>query len=718
VFAAKAYYAPAHWQNAVVACSALSIHDCKGRNRFLLPWPIANSIVPTTYLDLSDYAFVGAYIAMVVGIGFYLRRRASTSLDEYLVGARAVPWWMLGISGVMDFWDLAGTMIIVSFLYLLGPRGLFIEFRGGAVLVLAVIMLWTGKWHRRSGCLTAGEWMIYRFGDGAAGRLAQFTRAAAGIVVIVGLFAYLAKGAGLFLASFVPFTPPQCAMMLLATSAVYTMFAGFRGVVATHIVQMGIILMAAAMIIYLGAERLASIDSLPELAERVTGNEHWISAWPDAHTTMPPGYKTYEPLMLFAGLYLLRNVLFGLGAGDDPKYFGARSDADCGKLTLLWICLISIRWPMMLCIAILGLSLVDRLFPDPNQPQRIAELIQTHASTSAEEWATETSRLAFGTAADSDRLSAELQRELGENWQAKLLLVSYYGTIDPERIMPAVLMLSIPAGFRSLILVSLLAAAMATSSAWINQASGFFVRDIYQKHVRPAAGIRELLAATWLFIAGLCVVGFVFAFSAKNINDIWAWIIMGLGGGMIFPQLLPLYWSRFNGIGYSVGTLSGVVAAVGLRLFGSHLPTQWAFISSEGWSLVILGTIGLATGIIATYASSPTPPPVLRNFYLTTLPFGTWRAFKAMLPLELQHRVSAEHTRDVASLPFALAFQISIFLAPMLVFVGNQMALAVSVVMAVGSIAALYAIWLRHIHESDRIVADARLLAANQAAGD
>jgi hypothetical protein len=47
-------------------------------------------------------------------------------------------------------------------------------------------------------------------------------------------------------------------------------------------------------------------------------------------------------------------------------------------------------------------------------------------------------------------------------------------------------------------------------------------------------------------------VSLLFAFSAKNINDVWAWIIMGLGGGMIFPQLLPLYWSRFNGIGYSV----------------------------------------------------------------------------------------------------------------------------------------------------------------------
>ena len=100
-------------------------------------------------------------------------------------------------------------MIIVSFLFLLGPRGLFIEFRGGAVLVLAVAMLWTGKWHRRSGCLTSAEWMLFRFGDGVAGQSAQLARAVAGIVLTVGMIAYLVKGTGLFLSIFVPFTPAQ-----------------------------------------------------------------------------------------------------------------------------------------------------------------------------------------------------------------------------------------------------------------------------------------------------------------------------------------------------------------------------------------------------------------------------------------------------------------------------------------------------------------------------
>src|SRR6478672_4488098 len=83
------------------------------------------------YLNATDYAIIGLYLSALLVLGLYLKRRASTGLEQYLLGNRSMPWWMLGVSGVMDFWDLTGTMIIVSFLFLLGPRGLFIEFRAG-----------------------------------------------------------------------------------------------------------------------------------------------------------------------------------------------------------------------------------------------------------------------------------------------------------------------------------------------------------------------------------------------------------------------------------------------------------------------------------------------------------------------------------------------------------------------------------------------------------
>jgi Na+/proline symporter len=66
-------------------------------------------------------------------------------MEDYFLGGRQLPWWALGVSGMASFLDLTGTMIITSFLFMMGPRGLFVEFRGGAVLVLALMMLWSGK---------------------------------------------------------------------------------------------------------------------------------------------------------------------------------------------------------------------------------------------------------------------------------------------------------------------------------------------------------------------------------------------------------------------------------------------------------------------------------------------------------------------------------------------------------------------------------------------
>jgi Na+/proline symporter len=661
--------------------------------------------VVDNYLNSIDYAIIGLYLAVLVVLGLHLKRRASTGLEQYLLGNRSMPWWMLGVSGVMDFWDLAGTMIIVSFLFLLGPRGLFIEFRGGAVLVLAVAMLWTGKWHRRSGCLTSAEWMLFRFGGGVAGQSAQLARAVAGIIVTVGMIAYLVKGTGLFLSVFLPFSPAQCAFVVVASATVYSMFSGFYGVVIIHILQLGIVLAAMATIVVLSLQRTANLDYLANLATQVTGNADWIATAPTVEATMPAGYKPYQSLMLLAGLYLVRNVLFGMGAGDDPKYFAARSDADCGKLTLLWTSLMAFRWPMMIGLAVLGLSVMHQIFPDHGTPEQVAAAVRAHYPDA--DWATLTAEIAHYPASQPTTLIAELQRMLGNDWPMRLQFVSDHGTINPERVMPAVLLYAIPPGLRSLMVVSLIAAAMAGFGAWVNQAAGFFTRDIYQKHARPSASVHELMVATWTFIASIVGAGFLFAFFAPSINDVWAWIIMGLGSGMMFPQLLPLYWRRCNGFGYTVGMIAGVVTALVQRIFGSSLGSDWGFLNEERWLMPIIGLVGLVATVVGSLISAPTAAPVLRHFYNRTLPFGFWSPDRERLPTSLRHRVTAEHRRELAALPLALLFQIAAFMTPMLAIIRNWEALAMSAGVTAFAFAGLYVVWLRRIDESDAIVAEA-----------
>ncbi|MCF6286004.1 MAG: sodium:solute symporter, partial [Candidatus Hydrogenedentes bacterium] len=357
------------------------------------------------YLSGLDYAIIVIYFCALVGLGLYLKGRASASLEDYLVGGRQLPWWAIGMSGMASFLDIAGTMIITSFLFMLGPRGLFVEFRGGAVLVLVFMMLWAGKWHRRSNCLTSAEWMIFRFGDGPGGRFAEFIRVVAGIVMTVGMLAYLIKAVGLFLSMFLPFSPLACALVMVGVASLYTMVSGFYGVVFTDIFQSAIILIAVVFISVLAFMKVTDAGSLTEIAIAVTGNEQWMRSVPHWKTTMPPVYDAYQDLFMFAFFYLMRNVFSGMGVGDDPKFFGARSDSECSKLAFLWTWLMMFRWPMMMGFAVLGIYLAHDLFPDQQVLRDSAALIKTHVPHALKsDWPALLSRIIHSSGTDSSEL--------------------------------------------------------------------------------------------------------------------------------------------------------------------------------------------------------------------------------------------------------------------------------------------------------------------------
>ncbi len=642
-------------------------------------------------LNGIDYTVIVAYFGALVVLGLALERMASASLEDYFIGARRLPWWALGISGTAFFLDMTGTMIITSFLFLLGPRGLFIEFRGGAVLVLAFMMLWGGKWHRRSKCLTSAEWMVFRFGDGMGGRFAQFVSALAVIVSTVGMLAYLIKGAGLFLTMFFPYSPFWCNVVLIGTTTLYTMISGFYGVVFTDLFQSGIILAGVIIISAMAAIKVGSVPDFGAIAAQVTGNAQWMNAAPQWHTAMPSGYEQYEALIMFAFFYLLKNVFAGMSSGADPRYLGARNDRECGLLSFFWTILMTMRWPMMMGFAALGIFLVHDLFPDKGVMLQAADLIKSHVpGIDKAQWAAALSDIANHSANYPAALVEGLRQLLGADaWTKKLMLIGFEGGVDPERILPAVLLFNIPAGLRGLLLIVLLAAAMSTFNAQVNGCTGLITRDIYQKYLHRKASTRELIYVSWASVVLLVVLSFVFAYSIRSINDVWGWIVMGLGAGLMIPGLLRLFWWRFNGGGFAMGTFVGLLAAIMQRYFYPGMDERLQFL--------FLGMVGLAASILGTYISPPENHETVARFYRITRPFGFWGPFKKLLPEADRVAMQTEHRRDILCVPFALLWQVTMFMLPMEAVIGAWNAFIPTLVLFFVGLAGVYFLWFRHL---------------------
>lgn len=653
------------------------------------------------YLSSGDYTIIILYFMFLVGLGLYLKKKASASMEDYFLGGRKLPWWALGISGMASFLDITGTMMIVSFLFLLGPRGLYIEFRGGAVLVLAVMMLWSGKWHRRSGCITNAEWMIYRFGDTLSGRFARMAGAVAGIASTIGMLAYLAQGVGLFLSMFVPFSPAVCSLALISIATIYTLTSGFYGVVYTDIIQSGVILIAVIGVSVLAFGKVTSAEQLAALAYDVTGQSEWMSSACSWKTPMPEGYEQYSFLFIIAGFYLFRNIFFGMGAGGEPKYFGARNDAECGKLTFLWTSLMMFRWPMMMGFAVLGLFLVKDFFPNQEILSDAAILIKAQVGAiDKSQWASQISSIINSPGKFPPEFLARLQSILGESWEIKLHLLSYEGTVNPERILPAVILRDIPMGFRGLILIALIAACMSTFDSILNMTIGFFTRDIYQAYLKPDATNTQLIRVSWVFGIALVAVSFLFGYTAESINDIWDWFIMALGGGLVVPSILRFYWARFNGGGYAIGTIVGLIGAVLMRVgqmyFADINPVLEVLFRNPASQFFVTVLIGLVGAIVGTYLTRPTDPKVLEHFYKTTRPFGFWNSMNKCLKADVRVHMYQEHRRDLLALPFAVTWQVTLFLLPMQLLIKSYQAFAITLVIFSVSLAGLYLIWLRH----------------------
>ena len=52
-----------------------------------------------------DILIIGAYVAATLLLGFWIAKRASSSLRSYFLGGNQIPWYLLGVSNASGMFD-------------------------------------------------------------------------------------------------------------------------------------------------------------------------------------------------------------------------------------------------------------------------------------------------------------------------------------------------------------------------------------------------------------------------------------------------------------------------------------------------------------------------------------------------------------------------------------------------------------------------------------
>jgi len=78
------------------------------------------------HLHIVDIVIIVAYLVSTVFIGYWVSKRASQSMQNYFLGGNAMPWYMLGISNASGMFDISGTMLLVSWMFVYGLKSVWI----------------------------------------------------------------------------------------------------------------------------------------------------------------------------------------------------------------------------------------------------------------------------------------------------------------------------------------------------------------------------------------------------------------------------------------------------------------------------------------------------------------------------------------------------------------------------------------------------------------
>ena len=534
-----------------------------------------------------DIAIIALYLLSTIFIGLWYRKKASKNKESYLLGGKSLPWYKLGLSDASDMFDISGTMWMVSLCFVYGMKSIWIPWLW-PVFNQVFLMMYLSRWLRRSNAATGAEWLATRFGKAGPGvTSSQIVVIAFALLSCLGFMAYGFIGLGKFIEIFVPwdmikgyipfnvapqYVPHVYGVIFTLFAMFYSILGGMHSIVVGDMVKYGIMTVACIWIGVIAAMQLNSHNlHVPGGWYSPFFGTHLNLNWTDIIKEVNIKIKS-DGYSLFGLFFMMMTFkgFFAALAGPAPNYdmqkiLSTRSPEEASKMSgFVNIILLPIRYTLIISLTVLGLIFYHKL------------------------------NLNDGT-----------------------------GSIDFERILPAVINNFLPVGLVGLLLAGLLGAFMSTFAGTMNAAQAYIVNDIYIKYVNPNASAKKTI--TMNYMVGIIVVtdGVTLGFFVKDINSVLQWIVSALYGGYIASNVLKWHWWRFNANGFFWGMLTGIVTAMVFSLFITDANLLYWF--------PLMFAVSMAGSIIGSYTVPPTDIAVLRSFYTNVRPWGFWEPVKKIV---------------------------------------------------------------------------------------
>ena len=209
-------------------------------------------------LATVDWIIISIFFIIVLGIGWWASRTAGDSTEEFFLGGRDMPWWLLGVSMVACTFSADTPNLVTGFVR---ENGVAKNWAWWAFLItgMVTVFIYARLW-RKSNINTDLEFYEIRYGGKLASFLRGFRALYLGIFfncLIMGSVTLAAIKIGGVMLGLEPW------VVVIGASVVVVMYAalgGIKGVVWADFFQYGIAMFGAVYAAYVAV-------SQPEIVE-------------------------------------------------------------------------------------------------------------------------------------------------------------------------------------------------------------------------------------------------------------------------------------------------------------------------------------------------------------------------------------------------------------------------------------------------------------------
>lgn len=186
----------------------------------------------------------------------------------------------------------------------------------------------------------------------------------------------------------------------------------------------------------------------------------------------------------------------------------------------------------------------------------------------------------------------------------------------------------LPTGLKGLLLVGFFSAYMSTISTQLNWGASYLTNDLYKRFIKPEESFssneqaqKNYVKAGRIITLLIMVVGLIVSTQISTIDSA-AQFLIASGAGLGMVLILRWYWWRINAWSELVATIAPIL---GLLIANTLLPDS--FLEQNGAFIFTVGFTSICW-LVATFATKPTDHSVLVSFYERVRPGGWWKGIK------------------------------------------------------------------------------------------